>query len=435
MSGNNKSNPNAKSPGAKSFDTQSISTSSILSEKEGAQREFQSQTASQKPSLTSRLVQNQTPAPSKRFLTPQFSSSARQSARQSGQSLTQKQTPSSSVTPLPRTLRFVTPAKQQREDINTNFEDETSSLSDPRLQVFTPCGVRGTDAIDDVDVELADGDSAGHNLNVGLTDSKGSVYDVQAAEFATPYPRKRRKMSTPTRLVDERVLMSSSPSNPVSDTSDDGGENDSFSDIELDQYSPSGKPAIGRFGSRFKRAPSLATPLLDDTESKPIFRQPDPKLHIAAEMAAVLPDAFTPSRRKGRKDYLPGGLADTIRNAVLGIATDMSQTSSRLEGTLVPVKSAHVDASGRAIIATAHDGDAVREGRLLSGRLVQVDAEELFRVYISVYISVYIRVYISVYISVYIRVYIRVYISVYISVYIRVYIIGWQGPEALVLEG
>ncbi|RMZ89971.1 hypothetical protein DV736_g2804, partial [Chaetothyriales sp. CBS 134916] len=296
------------------------------------------------------MASEQTPAPSKRFLTPRFSSSARQSA----QSFTQKQTPSSSATPLPRTLRFVTPAKQQ-EDINTSFEDETSSLSDLRLQDFTRCGAQGTDVIDNVDVELADAGSADHNLNADLVDGKWTLYDMQAAEFDTPHPRKRRKMSTPTKRAHTPLVISSSPSHPASNASDDG-ENDSSSDLELDPESPSGKPAIARHGSRFKMAPSLATPPLDDTESKPIFRQPDPKLHIAAEMATVLPDAFTPSRRKSRKDYLPGGLAGTIRNTVLGIATDISQTSGRVEGTLVPVKSAHVDASGRAIIATAHDG-------------------------------------------------------------------------------
>ncbi|RMZ89967.1 hypothetical protein DV736_g2800, partial [Chaetothyriales sp. CBS 134916] len=48
----NKSNHDAKT-----YDAQSISTSSILSEKEEAQRGFQSRTASQKTSLTSRLIQ------------------------------------------------------------------------------------------------------------------------------------------------------------------------------------------------------------------------------------------------------------------------------------------------------------------------------------------------------------------------------------------
>ncbi|RMZ84481.1 hypothetical protein DV738_g724, partial [Chaetothyriales sp. CBS 135597] len=310
------------------------------------------------------MASQKTPAPSKRFLTPRFSSSARQSAPP----FTQKnQSPSWSATPL----RFATPSKQQQwqEEINTSFEHEALALSDSqRLRGFASRSVRGTDAIDDADadvdadIELADTDN---NLDVDLIDGKGTqyYYNVQggAGPPVTPHPRKRRKVSTTlTKRANEPLVISSSPSNPASDAnaSDDGG-NDSSSDLELDPDSPSGKPttATARHGSRFKMMPSQATPLLVDTEYKPVFRQPDPKLHLAAEMATVLPDAFTPSRRKGRKEYLPGGFADSVRNAVLGIATEISQTGGQPPGTIVLVKSARVDASGRAIIATSHDGD------------------------------------------------------------------------------
>ncbi|RMD42387.1 hypothetical protein DV735_g2710, partial [Chaetothyriales sp. CBS 134920] len=272
---------------------------------------------------------DQTPAPSsKRFLTPRFSSSARQSA---APSFTQKQSPSC-------------------------FEDDALTLSDSRR--LHGCTPRATDAIDDADtaadVELADTD---HNLDADLIGGKGTQnYNVQGAVLVTPHPRKRRKVATtPTKQANEALVIPSSPSNPASDASVDGG-NDSSSDLELDPDSPSSRRATARHGSRFKMVPSQAMPLRDDTENKPVFRQPDPKLQIAAEMATVLPDAFTPSRRKGKKEYLPGGLADSIRNTVLGIALEISQTSGQRQGTLVSVKSAHADASGRAILATSQDG-------------------------------------------------------------------------------
>lgn len=70
--------------------------------------------------------------------------------------------------------------------------------------------------------------------------------------------------------------------------------------------------------------------------------------HLNVEAVSTLPDAFSPSRRKGRKEYVSGGLANTVRNWVLSAATEESQRI-RQDQTMIEVTSAFMDRSGRAI--------------------------------------------------------------------------------------
>lgn len=75
----------------------------------------------------------------------------------------------------------------------------------------------------------------------------------------------------------------------------------------------------------------------------------------AAEVGAVLPEAFTPSRKKGKHDYVPGGFAATVRNWVLEVSTNEIQRGAKDERE-VSIKKAAVDESGRAIAALDDSG-------------------------------------------------------------------------------
>jgi hypothetical protein len=70
---------------------------------------------------------------------------------------------------------------------------------------------------------------------------------------------------------------------------------------------------------------------------------------------AVLPDIFSPSRRKGKKDYMPGSSADLVRSWILAIPAQESHGQELSEEILL-VMEVHNDSSGRFAIATDDSG-------------------------------------------------------------------------------
>ena len=164
---------------------------------------------------------------------------------------------------------------------------------------------------------------------------------------------KRRKLTSSARTPKPAIMISSSPSTPEHE------------DINLDQEEPNQptsdvKDAIlselrtPQTTSRFRSvAPIHHTDRLSNV-SKPAFRALSTNARLDLEAGMVLPDAFSPSRRKGKREYDPGGLADTVRSWVLAAATEEVQRDKRTERRLA-VRHAKADSSGRAVAVIDED--------------------------------------------------------------------------------
>jgi hypothetical protein len=65
------------------------------------------------------------------------------------------------------------------------------------------------------------------------------------------------------------------------------------------------------------------------SSARPAFKLPPVQNVVSPGRSATssLPDAFSPSRRRGKKDYIPGGSADTVRNWVLALAAEESKAT------------------------------------------------------------------------------------------------------------
>ena len=126
-----------------------------------------------------------------------------------------------------------------------------------------------------------------------------------------------------------------------------------MSEDGADGLSPT-KPTTPQTTTRFRTALSMNL-TNDNRPSKPIFRPVDSRSNNPEVLGSVLPEAFTPSRRRGKHEYVQGGLADTVRGWVLQISTDESQRGNREESE-VSLCDAVMDRSRRAISALDPEG-------------------------------------------------------------------------------
>ena len=177
--------------------------------------------------------------------------------------------------------------------------------------------------------------------------------DLDADILDSP-SRKRRKLTSSARTPKPTITISSSPS---------ASEHE---DINLNQEEPDQPTSdvedaalfelrTPQTTSRFRSvAPIHHTDRLSNV-SKPAFRALSTNVRLDLEAGMVLPDAFSPSRRKGKREYDPGGLADTVRSWVLGAASEELQRGKRIERRLA-VQHAKVDTNGRAVAATDDEG-------------------------------------------------------------------------------
>ena len=181
--------------------------------------------------------------------------------------------------------------------------------------------------------------------------SHGEDFD---ADFLDSPSHKRRKLTSSARTSKQTITISSSPS-----TSE-------HEDINLDQEEPDQPTSdvddaalselrTPQTTSRFKYvAPTNHTDGLSNA-SKPAFRALSTNARLDLEAGMVLPDAFSPSRRKGKREYDPGGLADTVRSWVLGAASEEIQRGKGTERRLV-VQQAKADTGGRAVAVIDEGG-------------------------------------------------------------------------------
>lgn len=170
---------------------------------------------------------------------------------------------------------------------------------------------------------------------------------------------KRRKVSTSDQRSRDVIQISSSPEpDPHVPYESDGEEHagKGLAQVETDdhRYSLSPELVTPPMPTRFK-TPAIEGNTIKPLQSKASFKPFTRDRHLSAEANFTLPDAFSPSRKKGKRDYVSDGLADTVRNWVLNAATEESQRSRRDE-TVITTKAASMDRSGRALEVTDEDG-------------------------------------------------------------------------------
>lgn len=186
-----------------------------------------------------------------------------------------------------------------------------------------------------------------------------AIQDGGADDFPRP-TSKRFKTSFDSTRHHDAILISSSgseddinyasnhedrdqkPTRPVTDPFDHSSD--------LDDNIPSSPTHTRNSTSAIPRFKTPAAPVSDLHSAKPIFKPPPPSQ--LALNTTPLPDAFSPSRRRGKRDYIPGGLADTVRNWVLELGTSVSKPGSEQSKT-VRVACVQHDVEGR--FATIRD--------------------------------------------------------------------------------
>ena len=289
----------------------------------------------------------QTPAPSRRFVHPSSSAAQPSTTKKAAPPFSQVRASGTSASPYGRASQFSAHGLAPRDDITTSFDDVEAS---PSLPSRTTARLRREDVPYDNE-ELSEVSLPETGLNSKpesvSTTTLHSQQKVQrhGTEFETPMP-KRRKVSHAPAAASEPIHVSSSPSDATPESS-------AASDGEHDSLSPAGV-ATPQTTSRF-RASASAIASEATRSSKPAFKVTDRSSNVGTEIGAVLPEAFTPSRKKGKHDYVPGGLADTVRNWVLEVSTNEIRRGARDEREVILEKAA-VDASGRAIAALDESG-------------------------------------------------------------------------------
>lgn len=253
------------------------------------------------------------------------------------------------ASPYSRASQFSARGTSQREEITTSFGEDDASPSLTRKAVVDAAGnddvVYGEDGDEVLEPQRTVRDVFHDEQSVAGFNSEGQA-DWQYPDAETPMP-KRRKVSRPQIDLHEPINISSSPSDvmphspAISESGDDG-------------LSPA-KPATPHTTSRFRAAGPPVNVQDDHRSSRPAFKAVESRSSTLDILGSVLPEAFTPSRRKGKHDYLHGGLADTVRSWVLQISTEESQRGNRYEQETV-LSAAAVDRSRRSITATDSSG-------------------------------------------------------------------------------
>ncbi|KIX00819.1 uncharacterized protein Z518_09884 [Rhinocladiella mackenziei CBS 650.93] len=275
-----------------------------------------------------------TPAPTRRFLPPSSTakSSGHASARKNPfQSSRATQFPSSSSA-FTATPRFQRPLAPPRDDIQTSFDEYESPTS---------ANIRVTGNRNDA-IEFGDEGSPTQYRN----------------RILTPVT-KRRKISHPGPIPDEAITISSSPDLDELNNVDPRDLSDSpVSQFDLeDNLEIPVKPTETDKSSRITRF-KPTTPVSVQSTSLPrtVFKSlAEEAPHGPSGDVPVLPDVFSPSRRKGKRDYVSGGSAALVRSWVLNIAAQESQPT-KLSEMVIVIAHVRKDTSGRFVVATDESG-------------------------------------------------------------------------------
>ncbi|EXJ73328.1 uncharacterized protein A1O5_03088 [Cladophialophora psammophila CBS 110553] len=262
-------------------------------------------------------------------------------------------TPSFTATP-----RFQRPTPRIKDDIQANFDEGT----DPALLSNDDFNISRGDIIDlDDDVDHGalsplysrGARAADHEQDHVESEASPLQYRLRKSAPAT----KRRKVSHPGpgASVIKPVAISSSPDDDdPGDVSYQAGDNSPSSQSDLDDNlgRSTGLATINESSkiARFRPIAQGVSP--PSPVSRTIFKVvPEDQTHGSGGRGPVLPDIFSPSRRKGKRDYILGGSAHLVRSWVLDIATQESHAESLSEEILL-IAEVENDASGRFVVVS-----------------------------------------------------------------------------------
>jgi hypothetical protein len=166
----------------------------------------------------------------------------------------------------------------------------------------------------------------------------------QDARQSGKLSRKRRRIHAIDTATEGVFAISSSPSpekdHPTQISRDEDLLANITSNKPLEDAEPPAAESEDEIGSspigtvsattatRF-RIPTPAVFPMPRSSTRPAFKLPPAQNVVSPGQSATLslPDAFSPSRRRSKKDYIPGGSADTVRNWVLALAAEESKTT------------------------------------------------------------------------------------------------------------
>jgi hypothetical protein len=279
-------------------------------------------------------------------------------------------------TQFARTPRFAA-SNDLVDEIDASFENSCPSPTEIKAQrtFRTDHGAGYDDLVDEDDKSEADLSHSKarlvkdeglrlHRSNYHETTRKtaklgDTIQDTGAGDFPQP-TSKRRKTSFESTTHHDAILISSSGSeDDISYTNNHEDRNqkptrpatDPFDhSSDLDDNIPSSPTHARTSTSTIPRFKTPAAPASDLHSTKPIFKPPPPSQ--LGLNTTLLPDAFSPSRQRGKREYIPGGLADTVRNWVLELGTSISKPGSEQSKTVKVARIQH-DVEGRC--ATIRD--------------------------------------------------------------------------------
>lgn len=205
----------------------------------------------------------------------------------------------------------------QKDEIDVSFDDETELPVLPRSRVAT-----GTD-----DVAEAEDDELGVASPL-----------LQRTKRFRPATKKRKVSQVASKNV-ESITISSSPGYDDFGDPEDHDLHDEVSSLasrsdmeeddlgELPQFADTEKSSKPALFKAVKQSPSEPVSL-----SRTIFKANlNEGPSASAGMGPVLPDIFSPSRRKGKRDFVPGGSAELVRQWILSVAAHGPDTQTLLE--------------------------------------------------------------------------------------------------------
>lgn len=259
-----------------------------------------------------------------------------------------KQPPSSQFAKTPR---FAT-SDNEIDEIDVSFEETGSSPEEVKArktaETVHGCHDDLVDEDDEVDADancskvryMKHEDVRSHELQRRETTRKSyrlgdTIQDIERHDFPLP-TSKRLKPSSESKEHHDAILISSPGSEDDGQCNSNHDEHDhklnqpprdAFNpDSDFDDNAFSSPSHIRASTSTIPRFKAPTVPISDIFNTKPIF-----KLSLPSQIGSnttPLPDTFSPSRRRGKRDYHSGGFADTVRNWVLELGTSISKPSN-----------------------------------------------------------------------------------------------------------
>ena len=267
---------------------------------------------------------------------------------------------------LPSRHRFSSSVPRNDEAINATSE-EGEGLGPEHIGAGEDNGSGEHD--DNADVLYLEQLRGARSSNRNVEPIEGGLGD----ESGRP-PSKKRKISGESGHRRDVITISSSPS--PNQTSLKGGSDHDMSDTDSVNLNPTEKRAQDENGpdmadvatsptgpvstvpsSRF-RPPTPAIFPAPTPLAKPLFKKPpDHRDDLISNLAgATLPDAFSPSRRRVKRDYVSGSAADTVRNWVLGLAAEESKAGQGYVEKVRVVEIRRDDGENRSTVVRGEDG-------------------------------------------------------------------------------